>query len=100
MCSAIRLCEIAYNNGRELRPTHNNQSKENSCLGAEKILLPQLILLLTERFEIALHTIQPVYAVLELFGQAAEGWSQMTVLEVIEGTDNPIRLLARFHRSQ
>jgi len=57
----------------------------------------QLILLLTEHFEIALHAIQPVHIVLEVFRQAPEERGHMTVLELVESTDDPIRLLACFH---
>jgi len=49
-----------------------------------------LILLLTERFEIAFHAIQPVHAVLELFGQASEERGNMTILELVEGANDPI----------
>ena len=64
--------------------------KQHSCSDVEKVLLPQLILLLTERFEIAFHAIQPVHAVLELFGQTSEERGNMTILELVGGANDPI----------
>jgi hypothetical protein len=50
-----------------------------------------------ERFELTPHTIQPVHAVLELLAQTAEEWSHIAILELVEGADNAIRLLACPH---
>src|SRR6516165_6228413 len=97
MCSAIRLSGIVGYKGHVLRSTHNTRPKQHSHSGVEKFLPPRLIWLRAERFEIALHAIQPVHAVLEPFGQTAKERGHMAVLELVEGTDDPVRLLAGFH---
>ena len=56
--------------GPELQRERGSGSAD-SC-SREEVLLPELILLVTKRFEVALHKIQPVDTVFELFGKAAE----------------------------
>ena len=47
--------------------------------------------------EIALHAIQPVHTVLEMFCEAPEERGHLTVLKLVESTHDPVRLLAGLH---
>src|SRR5215471_9658628 len=70
--------------------------QEPPCSGIEKVLLPELILLLLKRFQVALHAIEPVHTRLELFGQAAKERGHTAVFELIECGDNAVGFFACF----